>query len=83
MTMEVAMFCEIKTIKTKRDLYGRLYATVIGEDDSVVAEYRTNNKGSGLWIRHHPLGDWKQILGTCQFSVRDRAAFRRKLRRGF
>lgn len=30
-------------------------------------EYRTNRMGEGLWKweKH----DWKQILGTCQFSL--------------
>lgn len=40
-------------------------------------KYRTNKNGEGLWkwektgawADHMPVYDWKQILGTCQFSL--------------
>ena len=81
-----AVVTEVATmlIRTKTDNYGRLYATVTEEDfdgSPVISEYRTDNRGCGLWEWDRFIKDWRQIRGTSQFSVRDRAALRRKLRR--
>jgi hypothetical protein len=35
---------------------------------STPLEYRTDEEGSGLWIRD-PKGNWSQIKGTCQFKL--------------
>jgi hypothetical protein len=71
-------------ITTSVDGYGNMCATVNGIDmygPCVIDKYRTNKYGKGLWIWDDFIRDWRQIAGTCQFSARDRAALRRKLRR--
>ncbi len=45
-------------------------------------QYRTDTVGEGLWKRTDRDREWKQILGTSQFSLpEDRQAALRKLRR--
>lgn len=56
------------TIKTKDSM---VFFSVLGD------EYRTNRMGEGLWrwektrawADGEPIYEWKQILGTCQFSL--------------
>lgn len=33
-----------------------------------IESYRTNYQAEGLW-REQENGEWKQVLGTCQFSL--------------
>lgn len=44
------------------------------------ADYRTNPEGCGLWVRlASPAGqEWRQILGTTQFSLNCSPAARRR-----
>lgn len=39
-----------------------------GEYDIRRADYRTGRDGDGLWLSL-PNGDWKQLQGTCQYSL--------------
>lgn len=44
------------------------------------ADYRTNSEGRGLWVRlASPAGhEWRQVLGTTQFSLNCSPAARRR-----
>ena len=47
-------------------------------------DYRTNNQGQGLWVRGNWKETWKQIAGTCQFSllgISDRRTICRRIRK--
>jgi len=42
--------------------------------------YRTDEEGHGLWLWLEQAGEYKQVMGTCQFSLpRDRKATLRRL----
>lgn len=49
---------------TVTDLVPNVDTGEYGED---INYYRTNPDGQGLWILTRR-GDWRQILGTCQFD---------------
>lgn len=38
-------------------------------DDRTVS-YRTNREGEGLWVYSDLRDEWKQVRGTCQFSLK-------------
>ena len=40
----------------------------VSDEDSNTA-YRTNSDGEGLWKYNENTGEWKQIVGTCQFNL--------------
>lgn len=44
-------------------------------------EYATNAEGEGLFMWHATKREWKQILGTCQFSVKNVKDKKGKIRR--
>jgi hypothetical protein len=77
------MFDEITSITTSIDASGRIQATVTAEDfagETFTREYRTSPCGDGLWM-YTGKGEYKQLLGTGQFSATSRRQMRDKLRR--
>lgn len=48
-----------------------VYFTTVDDMDEV-HKYRTNREGEGLWKWHDRTQEWKQIAGTCQFSLRQK-----------
>ena len=85
---------KIRNLRKESDSF-RWTWTVI--DSDVIHEYRTNAYGEGLWVyapngcvwvengKSTPVFEWRQIEGTCQFSLKGYtiSGARRKLLRKF
>ena len=63
--------------------------SVKGEDlggNEIWIRCKTNDRGDGVWEYRGRNAGWCQIIGTCDFTIRDchsKAAIRQKIRRHF
>lgn len=48
---------------------GRVTFRVMDDDNRA---YRTDSNGEGLWRLNESTGEWKQLVGTAQFHLRQK-----------
>lgn len=45
------------------------YYWTVTHDDGTEHSYKTDKNGEGLWSWYEGIGQYRQIKGTCQFSL--------------